>query len=390
MTNIKLYYHGGSKNHGCEAIVRSTKKILNCNISLFSTASEEDYQYGLDEIVSIFDDKENSIKEKSLQYFFSALQIKLKNKTILNTKYRRINLINKINKDDICLSIGGDNYCYSGVEKLGDLNYLIKKKHAKTVLWGCSIDPAVLNRKTIEDLKRYDLITVRETLTKDGLLKNGIKANVKLFPDPAFQLDKIDLPLPTNFISGNTVGINISPLVIDSENSSGITYMNFSNLIKYIINETDMNIVLVPHVVKSDSDDRKPLLKLYNEYKASNRICILDDYNCMELKGFISRCRFFIGSRTHATIAAYSTNVPTLVIGYSIKAKGIAKDIFGTYENYVIPVQSLAKEEELISGFDWLMKHENSIKEHLETIMPKYIEQSLKAGDEIRRFLNDK
>ena len=26
---INLYYHGGSANHGCEAIVRSTAKILN-------------------------------------------------------------------------------------------------------------------------------------------------------------------------------------------------------------------------------------------------------------------------------------------------------------------------------------------------------------------------
>ena len=26
---IVLYYHGGSANHGCEAIVRSTYKILN-------------------------------------------------------------------------------------------------------------------------------------------------------------------------------------------------------------------------------------------------------------------------------------------------------------------------------------------------------------------------
>ena len=51
----------------------------------------------------------------------------------------------------------------------------------------------------------------------------------------------------------------------------------------------------------------------------------------------------FIGARTHATIAAYSSCVPTLVVGYSIKARGIAKDLFGTDEGYVLPVQALAK-----------------------------------------------
>lgn len=387
MSKIKLYYHGGSSNHGCEAIVRSTKKILNCDVDLFSTASNEDYYYELNKIANIIDDKERIIKKYSWKYFASALQIKLTKQTILNTKFRRYNFIGKVNKNDVCLSIGGDNYCYHGIEKLSDLNYLIKKKGAKTVLWGCSIEPNILNDKTIKDLKRYDLITVRETLTMNGLHENGIIDNVKLFSDPAFQLDKIELPLPKHFINGNTVGINVSPLVIDCENNNGITYKNFSHLIKYIIDETDMNIVLVPHVVKNDNDDRQPLSKLYNEFKYSNRICLLDDYNCMELKGFISRCRFFIGARTHATIAAYSTNVPTLVVGYSIKAKGIAKDIFGNFEKYVIPVQSLEKEDELTIGFKWLIKNENSIKEHLKLIMPKYIESSMKAGDEIRRLL---
>ena len=33
---INLYYHGGSANHGCEAIVRSTAKILNVPIRLFT------------------------------------------------------------------------------------------------------------------------------------------------------------------------------------------------------------------------------------------------------------------------------------------------------------------------------------------------------------------
>ena len=50
----------------------------------------------------------------------------------------------------------------------------------------------------------------------------------------------------------------------------------------------------------------------------------------------ISQCRFFIGSRTHSVIAAYSSGVPTLALGYSIKSKGIAQDIFGEYETYAV------------------------------------------------------
>ena len=74
----------------------------------------------------------------------------------------------------------------------------------------------------------------------------------------------------------------------------------------------------------------------------------------MELKGYIARCRFFVGARTHATIAAYSSCVPTLVLGYSVKSRGIARDLFGNEENYVLPVQSLQEPDELTSISDGL------------------------------------
>ena len=62
-----------------------------------------------------------------------------------------------------------------------------------------------------------------------------------------------------------------------------------------------------------------------------------------------------------------------MVVGYSVKARGIAKDIFGTEENYVIPVQSLSKGNELVIGFQWLMAHEQDIKSHYAKMMPDYI-----------------
>ena len=92
----------------------------------------------------------------------------------------------------------------------------------------------------------------------------------------------------------------------------------------------------------------------------------------MVIKGYISRCELFIGARTHATIAAYSTGVPTLVLGYSVKARGIAKDLFGTEENYVIPVQTIDSGNEIINGFCWIEEHKIEIEQHLKEIMPEY------------------
>ena len=100
--------------------------------------------------------------------------------------------------------------------------------------------------------------------------------------------------------------------------------------------------------------DRKPLSELFSLYKDTGRVVMIDDCSAEELKGYISKCCFFIGARTHSTIAAYSSKVPTLVIGYSVKSRGIATDLFGTYENYVLPVQELKEEDSLIKAYEFL------------------------------------
>ena len=384
-----LYCHGGSGNHGCEAIVRSTYKILgNDQLTLFSKNKDEDEKYKINEITILKKDADISISKTSLMYISSLLETKLFGTTILTTMQKRKCILNSVHKNDIFLSIGGDNYCYPGYEILSDLNYLIHRKGAKTVLWGCSIEPSILNnKKIIADMKRYDLITVRESLSYNGLINAGIKNNVILCSDPAFQLEKIELPLPNNFIKNNTVGINVSPLIISCEQQEGITKENYIRLIEFIIQKTNMNVALIPHVVWNNNDDRKPLFELYKKFENTNRVCMINDCNCMQLKGYIARCRFFIGARTHATIAAYSSCVPTLVVGYSIKAKGIAKDIFGTYENYVIPVQSFQKKDDLKNTFIWIYEHEKMIKEHLNNVMPEYCNQAFIARQQLNKIL---
>ena len=163
---------------------------------------------------------------------------------------------------------------------------------------------------------------------------------------------------------------------------------NYERLIEYILNETDMNICLIPHVVWENNNDFIPINYLYEKYSNSGRICKLDDYNCMELKGFISRCRFFVGARTHATIAAYSTCVPTLVVGYSVKAKGIATDLFGTDQNYVVPVQELQEQGKLTAMFKWLQSREEAIRQNLEVLMPEYINRAWIAKAAVDRLID--
>ena len=169
-------------------------------------------------------------------------------------------------------------------------------------------------------------------------------------------------------------------MIQQKESVSGITLENYRNLIKNILEKTEDDIVLIPHVVWESNDDRRPLTELYNQFKKSGRVHLVKDQNCLQLKDIISKCKIFIGARTHATIAAYSTCVPTLVVGYSVKAKGIAKDLFGSYEHYVVPVQKLKHENDLWNSYQWIAERDYLIREHLKGIMPQYISRAFEAG----------
>ena len=130
---IKLYYHNGSTNHGCEAIVRATQKILNCkNIILYSRKPDTDFQYKLNDIVEIQADIAVESGKYSFTHIYYALYRKLKKSNYMQTILTRENFFSNLRKNDICFSIGGDNYCYEGKEVLGFYNKGIHKKGGKT------------------------------------------------------------------------------------------------------------------------------------------------------------------------------------------------------------------------------------------------------------------
>lgn len=371
MNTMYLYYHGGSANHGCEAIVRSTSKLLGPELTLWTTGITSDRIYELDAVIMLAEDLYKSAPKPSFRWFLSAVHHKLTHTDYLHIKYAHNTFFSQIKRGDVCLSIGGDNYCYPGQDILGYYNRALHQKGAKTVLWGCSVEPELLAQTDIaRDIARYDLIVARETISYEALKK--VNPNTILALDPAFFLDAVELPLPDGFAPSNTVGINVSPLIMKSESKSGITFESYRRLIAHILTKTDMKIALIPHVVEPGNDDREPLQALYDTFSQSGRMVMIGDHDAQQLKGFIARCRFFVGARTHATIAAYSSGVPTLVVGYSVKAKGIARDLFGTESNYVLPVQAIEDPETLVEAFCWMADHEPEISAHLQSTLPAY------------------
>ena len=339
--NILMFFHGGSLNRGCEAIVRSSVEMIkecipNSKIFLVSDMPETDKV--IPNLDGIFDGGDRSIKKFSYEWFYSSVKVKVFNDESYALGKIHKNVIDHINDADVCLSIGGDNYCYGEQPGWYEINKRVRSLGKKLILWGCSIGKEDMSDRKLEDLKLYDLILARETLTYNMLVHLGLE-NVELCADPAFTMESEELPLPKGFIEGNTIGLNYSPLVMKRNPKS---YEALSQLIAHIIHSTDMTIALTPHVIAEGNNDYEILYRFYNEFESTDRVIILPDHlTAPQYKGYISRMRFFIGARTHATIAAYSSSIPTMVLGYSVKSKGIAKDIFGE-EKLVMGINEIA------------------------------------------------
>lgn len=373
-----LFPHGGSGNHGCEAIVRTTKQMCEeSSVTLFSDAVDEDIKYMGNDYVSILFPKKR-ISRLSCKYVGAFIDFYVKHHLDAFDKLHFEPVISKCEKASTLISIGGDNYCYGENEYIYLVNRYARKKGARTILWGCSVEPADISDKMKEDLQGYDLIVARESITYEALL--NINNNTVLYPDPAFTLEKEQGEMPEGLGNKSYVGINISPMIQGKESTPGIAMANYKRLVKEILEQTDYDIALIPHVVWSHNDDRIPLKELYDTFSDTSRVFLVEDQNCMQLKDIISKCKFFVGARTHATIAAYSTQVPTLVVGYSVKAHGIAKDLFGTEEKYVIPVQELQNEDDLLNAFNWIKDNEQQIRDKLAEVMPQYIEKAFSAA----------
>ena len=246
---IHLYFHGGSDNHGCEAIVRSTLGILGQDAVLHTSDIAADRDHGLEKVTKLEADVAQPLSRWSARYFLFALHHKLTGSDYLYTRFVHDTFFSGIRKGDVCLSIGGDNYCYGGQD---------------------------------------------------------------------------------------------------------------------ILDTCDCAVALIPHVVS----DLEVLRPLYDRFRSTGRVILIPDQDCRRLKYIISQCRLFLGARTHATIAAYSSLVPTLAVGYSVKSHGIARDLFGTDEGYVLPVDHIGCDRDLLSAYDHLAANAEAIKEQLRRVIP--------------------
>lgn len=386
---MKYYFpiHIDGGNRGCEAIARGTIEILGLKkdeyIGLCNNI-QLDSELGLASICTLQEAKSIGLFQKGVNKIRRVLSgDAVANQARYSMLYDKF--LDQITTSDVCLITGGDMLCYRN----NQLNYIVNSLSVQkkpVVLWGCSFGKENLTPEKKEVLTKFTAITARESLTFDYLVNDLKLKNVSLFPDPAFVLQPQTIELP-DYFNGNVLGINISNFVSkDSMKDNGF-FRHFTDFIDHVLLNTKLTVVLIPHVFWHGQDDREVCGMVKRSFATNSRVKIFDTehLNYCQIRYAISKCAYFIGARTHSMISAYSTCTPALALGYSIKSKGIAKDL-GLDERLVIDYRSVTSADDLIERFEYLIENKDTIRKRLETIMPKYVKKAYGAKEIIKNL----
>jgi colanic acid/amylovoran biosynthesis protein len=266
-----------------------------------------------------------------------------------------------------------------------------------TVLWAGSVGPftkmpSTEARMTLF-LKRFSLITVRETASLTYLQSLGI-ANVELVADPAFALDFEPAPIVALGIlqaDRPVLGFNVSPLIRkfrDTVEHKDALDQEVAAFLIDTLRQQSLNVLLIPHVDPLDgSDDNSDstymagiLANVRSVGFGPERIDMLPrTFNTAQLKDVIRRCTYFMGARTHATVAALSQGIPTTSIAYSIKAKGINQDLFG-HLRFVLDTQ-IVSQVTLQVHLMTLMNEADVIRSQLGKRIPEWKRQATLSAE---------
>ncbi len=297
-------------------------------------------------------------------------------------------LNDQIESVDTVLSVGGDNYSldYRLPSLLMAMDGLAMDMGKSVFLWGASVGPFERDPHFLtairDHLGRIDRIMVRESVSFKYLTQTLGLSNVTQMVDPAFTLAKQEVECAKFWPKepGNgVIGLNVSPLIERYKKPGQDLIAEVSNFIRQVAEKQGYGVLLIPHVIpldgRAENNDAHYMAKILAACRSlGSQVTMMPwTLNASQIKYVISQLRFFIGARTHATIAALSSGVPTISIAYSVKARGINRDIFDS-EDVVLSTPDVT-EKSLLSKFAYLHENETVLRTVLSRKMPQYADR---------------
>ncbi|WP_417333260.1 polysaccharide pyruvyl transferase family protein [Halarcobacter sp.] len=179
--------------------------------------------------------------------------------------------------------------------------------------------------------------------------------NVYSFPDSAVLLEPssdkwLDKYLQNNGLVKNKY-IVLSPSSVvknipkNKSLTSGEKYIDFFVKIVQYFTLQNHKIVFLPHMYSDNKKecDREVCKEIIKKVEGYNCFLVEDNLNCKEAKAVISASSLSIVSRYHALVAALSTEVNVVAIGWNIKYYDLMK--YYNLENFALDSRTVDENE---------------------------------------------
>ncbi|MBN1214149.1 MAG: polysaccharide pyruvyl transferase family protein [Candidatus Lokiarchaeota archaeon] len=278
------------------------------------------------------------------------------------------------------------------------------------VLLGCSPGPFNMGLMPLikEVINGFHFITTRDGLSIELLRESGIKTdNIQEFACPSYlfkgfkRCDIIELlkNTPLNHKEKPVVGFSISgwnmscaPFSKWPRNES--EYNLFIELIDFITDELGLIVCLISH---SNGFNREPEFKLIHgrdflilkqlyeniqRHRYNEKLFLFEGvYSPKETKAIIGQFDMMISGRLHGAVAAFSQNIPTVIIDYghepkAHKLRGYAKQL--NMEKCVVNPNDIENMKYTVKN---VWENRKDIKEYLNNSIPLIKEKATKGFD---------
>ncbi|MDY0236065.1 MAG: polysaccharide pyruvyl transferase CsaB [Gudongella sp.] len=220
------------------------------------------------------------------------------------------------------------------------------------------------NRRLVKRvLNRVDFITLRDEDSRKCLEDMGVKnRNIQVTADPVFTLqaapaERVNIIFQDEGIDKDKPLVGIS---VRHWKNDELLVRELSKVIKYILENKDISVVLIPMHYPEDLKISQSILD-----KVDNLNCHLlqEKYNVEELMGIIGELKLMVAMRLHSLIYAATQITPMLGLVYDPKVDGLLKELEVPYK---LSVDNIS-EKEFLKVFEDAWENLENTKKIIET-----------------------
>lgn len=238
-------------------------------------------------------------------------------------------------------------------------------------------DNRKIKKEADKTISKAFSVMARDKISYDYVVNNTSQVNVKEYIDVAFFLPYTKSQFDSKYIN---VGINVSALLWNggyNKNNQFELKTDYKELIKeiisYFIGKSKVKLHLVSHVVnhvRNIENDYAIAFDLKKDLPDDRVVLAPLFLTPIDAKDYISGLDFFMGSRMHATIAAFSSGVPVVPIAYSRKFNGLFIDTLQYKYMADLKQDSIERVLSIIkSSFEDRLEVKQLIQERLNSIV---------------------